>query len=607
MTRHRPPRPDAVPARPADGAAAEPRDRGSAVLVVLATMTILAVFASVALNSTVRTMSFADRQQDWNQALSAAEAGVADYLARLNRDDMYWQTTDCTNQAMRRPMTTSNACSWNSTTKVGWLPVPGSARAQFHYDVDIATTYTNGTIALTSTGRVGEITRTVAVRLRRGGFGEFLYYTVYETIDPADENVYGLDNATAQEVCTRYDWPSLPASQRRNSGCSDINFVSGDVINGPLHSNDAILMLGSPRFKGTTSTSLPSCRAVGGVAPPVTSCYVRTSSASPIFERGISYRAEVELPTTIGDLRQYVTPGRVEASRLGCLYTGPTRIKFLPPSAGATPKMQVWSKATTAADLNPGCGTAGTASGRLGHSAGQVVDVPNEKLILVQDIPAGRKDPATNKDYTAGWCKTEGGIGDGIPRAGTSGTYPDYDVNLNLRETDCRYGTAFVQGTLRGRVTIATDNNVIVTGDTVYSSGENGTDALGLIAKNSVKIYHPVKCTRKENGECTQWANLTGTLQNVNLNAAILTLQHSFGVQTYYKGAKLGTLRVFGTIAQRFRGPVGTTSGGSSVTGYLKNYIYDTRLRYAPPPYFLDPVRSGWGQKTFGEVVPKYR
>ncbi len=76
-------------------------------------------------------------------------------------------------------------------------------------------------------------------------------------------------------------------------------------------------------------------------------------------------------------------------------------------------------------------------------------------------------------------------------------------------------------------------------------------------------------------------------------------------MQQYNKGAKLGSLRVYGSIAQLFRGPVGT-GDGSSGTGYLKNYNFDTRLRFSPPPFFLDPVGSGWGQKTYNEVKPLY-
>ncbi len=90
---------------------------------------------------------------------------------------------------------------------------PGSSRAQFHYDAVTTSTPTNGTLKLTSTGRVGSVKRTVSTVLRKGGFGEFLYYTMYETTDPANEAKYGLNNATAQDKCTHYAWePPSPGS-----------------------------------------------------------------------------------------------------------------------------------------------------------------------------------------------------------------------------------------------------------------------------------------------------------------------------------------------------------------------------------------------------------
>lgn len=574
-----------------------PDDRGSSLLIVLTTMSILALVASLALTKSTQAVKVADRSQDWNEALAAAESGVADFIARLNRNDAYWQTVDCTNVALRKPMS-PNPCTstWGATPTVGWAAVPGSTRGSFHYDVDSTSTYTNGAIVLTSTGKVGKQTRTIQTRLRRGGFGEFLYYTVYETLDPADENNFGVNNTTAQEACSRYAWSTLPAAQRRTSSqCVNISFVTGDKINGPLHSNDVIQMTGSPRFKGTTTTSLPTCRSTNGTVPPATSCY--SGSATPVFERGIAYRAEVELPTSIGDLRQYVTKSATVPTP-GCLYTGPTRIKFIAPTGTATPQMKVWSKWSgrgTYSPLNTGCGSAAD----LQSTNGATVNVPQNNLILVQDVPAGQTVPASAA------CKTTNGIGDGLPKADatTSQTpYPDYDVNLAYRESDCRYGTVYVEGTLKGRLTLAADNNIIVTGNVLYAGGVSGTDALGFVASNSVRIYHPVRCSRKTDGACDQWANITGTMTNVTVQAAILTLQHSFSVQQYYRN-DLGTLTVFGSISQRFRGPVGQTNGN----GYTKDYNYDTRLRYAPPPFFLDPVRSGWGQKTFGESVPRYR
>ncbi|HEY6780777.1 MAG TPA: hypothetical protein VI111_07480, partial [Thermoleophilaceae bacterium] len=83
-------------------------------------------------------------------------------------------------------------------------------------------------------------------------------------------------------------------------------------------------------------------------------------------------------------------------------------------------------------------------------------------------------------------------------------------------------------------------------------------------------------------------------LNNLVVHAAILALQHSFIVDNWDCGAPLGTLNIDGAIAQRYRGPVGTGSGTSIATGYLKQYVYNDRLRYREPPYFLDPVQASW-------------
>ena len=117
------------------------RDEGSALLMVLGMMMVLTIIVTVAATLAMRTAAFARHSTDWNEALAAAEAGVDDYLARLNRDDNYWLTTpDCTNVAMQKPNVTR--CSWGASTPVGWANVPHSDRAQFHYDVVTDTTPT---------------------------------------------------------------------------------------------------------------------------------------------------------------------------------------------------------------------------------------------------------------------------------------------------------------------------------------------------------------------------------------------------------------------------------------------------------------------------------
>lgn len=567
---------------------------GSALVMVMGTMTVLTLLVSVAFTYAMQTTSTVRYTRDWTQALAAAEAGVDDYLARLNANDTYWlNTPDCANPAMRRPFTGSSPpCGWGASTKTGWAVVPGSPRAYFHYRADTTSTAVNGTIALDVTGSVGKVRRSISVVLRRGGFGEFLYYTVYETIDPANEAIYGLNNTTAMDKCSHYYWEPASATSkpRDTSYCSDINFVTGDKINGPLHSNDSLLMNGTPWFQGTVSTSWPQCRPASGGTTVASKCFrAANGSTNPRFDKGVAYRSEIDLPDSIGNMRQYVDPA--QTTKPGCLYTGPTRIKFNTTASGATPTMTVWSKWSKT--LIPACGDPTRAWP-------QTVVVPHNNLIMIQDVPATQSTPAS------GACAT-GAIGDGYPQAN--------DYNQTLREADCRYGTVYIEGTLTGRVTVSADNNIIITDDLTYASGKNGIDVLGLIATNSVKVYHPVarECTKYDSrGRCTTYGpyeNMRdpGAVYNSNpvVHAAILTLQHSFTVQSYQHGDPLGSINLFGSFAQRYRGPVGTNSGGTISSGYLKNYEYDTRLRYAPPPYFLDPVRSSWGMKTFGETTVK--
>ena len=69
----------------------------------------------------------------------------------------------------------------------------------------------------------------------------------------------------------------------------------------------------------------------------------------------------------------------------------------------------------------------------------------------------------------------------------------------------------------------------------------------------------------------------------------------------------MGELNVEGAIAQKFRGPVGTGGGSGINSGYLKNYVYNDRLRYREPPYFLDPVQAQWRIARQNEQVPAQR
>jgi hypothetical protein len=82
--------------------------------------------------------------------------------------------------------------------------------------------------------------------------------------------------------------------------------------------------------------------------------------------------------------------------------------------------------------------------------------------------------------------------------------------------------------------------------------------------------------------------NHWGMLKEPVIDAAILSTNHSWIVDNYKCGNMLGKLTVWGSIAQFWRGPVGTANS----TGYIKNYNYDDRLANQQPPSFLSPTNA---------------
>ena len=525
----------------------------------------------------VGSQDLSRHDQNWNAALAAAEGGVDDYLFRLNENTNYWQYN------VANPPPDGNAAFSD------WVPVPGgNTHSVFRYDIDTSSIATDGRVRVTATGRVGNAERTVYATLRRRSFLDYLYFTDYETMDPASYTGSPFTATEAQTRCAKHYYGGI-GLQRDVAGrvdysgdsdsygkyCTDINFISADSINGPLHSNDAFLVCGSPHFNGETSTSWSGqsglrYRKNSGCSPN-----------SPIFANAGDPRllAPLTMPPSNSALEAETNVGVG-----GCLYTGPTRIKLN--SNGTMTVKSPFSKQTN----NTPCPTNGVGA------------LPSNGVIFVQNVPSLSGDP----NYTNGCPYSVSGRTHplGLPRSSDITTY------------GCRDGDVFLEGTLDGQLTIAADNNIVATWHTSYAGGLGGDDLLGLIANNYVEIYHPVSCTSGgSSSSCNLDANFptetnrNAKFTNATLQAAILSVNHSFRVQRHGAGAPLGTLNIDGAIAQRFRGAVGTNSGGSVASGFAKDYVYDQRLKYLSPPKFLDPVASQWGIATWAEneVPADYR
>jgi len=131
-------------------------------------------------------------------------------------------------------------------------------------------------------------------------------------------------------------------------------------------------------------------------------------------------------------------------------------------------------------------------------------------------------------------------------------------------------------------------------------------DVLGLVALNYVEINHPLNGANNA-PTCPAGignGNPSCDLSNPIVDAVVLALNHSFIVNSYNSGSPLGSLTVNGTLDQDWRGPVGTLNGGGTiVTGYSKNYVYDSRMLYLAPPYYLNPGTSQWAIASFTVVA----
>jgi hypothetical protein len=503
---------------------------GIAMVTVMLVATVLTLLFVAAVGYAIQSQPLSRRDQDWNAALAAAQAGVDDYTYRLQQNDTYRSYPDTDPPSPPNPAFT------------GWQDVPGPANeGQFHYSA-VDQTAVDGSVVLTSTGRVRNVTRTVRVTFRRRNFFDYVYFTDYETSDPKLRN-------GSRSTCEMYWYRG-----RDDGVCGHINFITDDTITGPLHTNDAFWVLGNPKFLGPVTTAWSETNGCTERPNlnfrwwPLNDCGDR-----PEFRRegDPAVAPNLDLPDTNSKLRTQADPPNT-----GCLYTGPTRITLNP--AGT---MKVESPLTAA---GPG----------VNCPVGDNVPLPTNGVVYVRAVPTGETVS----------CPQGGGNWLGYPIEEDDTRRPDYD---------CNNGDVFVSGTLRGRLTIGADHDVVVVDDLSYVGGTGGKDILGLIATEYVWVYHPVNSFGQ---------NLTN-LEDLTINAAILALNGSFVVENSDKGATLGTLNVTGAIAQQWRGIVGRSNlSGDPLHGYSKNYVWDQRLQYDSPPHAFDELDTAFQPKLWAET-----
>lgn len=573
------------------------REDGIAIILVIGVSLVLMLLVTVALGVSLSGMTKAKTDEGWNGAITAAYAGVDDYKSKIANDNSYYRFGNpASDFSATSHVTLPTGLQANPAFGVGasgtWATVAGSGgSASYRYEVDSSEYSNSGVLRIRSTGRVGNETRSIVANLKQKGFIDFLYYTTYEVQDWAFKGT--------KSACEKYAW----MGRTQSSGCGEIAFGDGDEMYGPMHSNDTIRICGDAQFYGTVTT---------GYTPSSGVAFVRRDSNNSTsgcngekFWKGNPVTTQtMDLPPTNSAMRNEVRTDLTEVQRPGCLYTGPTKIVFnsdgtMTIRSPWTKKTQVVGSPATGGTAPPECGIPGYGSNTLGAPGGQTITVPARNLIFVQNVPF----------YSTGTSSD--------PNAWKQGTYPLSTSSKAYKQSDClasnfvgypllgeeiKEGTSsvykcddgdiFVEGNVNAEVTLAAENDVYITGDIKYVS-TNEDAVLGLVAQNTAWVWNPMKSCNSSFSSCTKM--LSDSKRRID--AAILSVNHTFQVQNYYVGGSRGDLTVNGAIAQKFRGIVRSGSNG-----YSKDYHYDERFKYIAPPKFLSPVSTTYGVSVLVEV-----
>lgn len=551
-------------------------------------------------------------------AYTQAESAISDYVQHMAEDPGFWQFCD------EPPGLTGNGLgqtALNDTDRSGstgtaprrWLPQPSvnstaDAAITAQYTIDLIPTNgkasckgsTNrndsmvdkntGVIRMRMTGRAGppapaSITnvnawraskwkkRSIVLEFRRKGFLDYAYFTDKEGRDPV---LYSTgvaertkctgyyvpeDDSLAAKLLSRYYYDGSGTSPNQRANCTEIRFANADNIRGPFHTNDSVFIeaAGGPNF-GETATdvmevyddkcpfrlsahSIPTGindagHSTGNCPPASGTGSIQPDHTGPIIIGAAA--GYLPLPESNADLKIYGDPTNSDAEYRGETFYGTTRLVLGTNTVTVT-----------------NAGYNGGLPATIGYPASGVIYVDNEAGV-------------TSCEYD--------------PNA----TYPAIAAGCALAEVSGNYNTS---------LTIASAADIVVTGN-IQQASTATTAVLGLVADNFVRVRH--YRTGTTNTTCSSGAvlNTSGTAIT-EIRAAVLALRHSFTVDNYGCGSYLGTLHVWGVLAQAYRGAV---AQGSS--GYTKNYEYDRRMKYLTPPHFLSPTLSTWRISRYREQTP---
>ena len=236
---------------------------GYAMAAVMGAMVMVTGLVGVTLKATNGDLGLTKRDLDDKRAYSAAQAGVADYSFHLNNDNNYWAkcTTVPNPNAVNQMGSTTKKRTVPGTTDAQYaielIPKQGQSTCSTTNPVGTmleSTGINTGSFRIRSTGFVGKTKSSIVATFKRASLLDYVYFTQLETSDPV---TYGYPNPSAAltgaySQCSKFLRENRQSSPIPGTGgedyCTQIVFVTGDLVEGPLHTNDALQICGTPTF-----------------------------------------------------------------------------------------------------------------------------------------------------------------------------------------------------------------------------------------------------------------------------------------------------------------------------------------------------------------------
>ena len=335
---------------------------------------------------------------DQKQAYAAAESGLQWYMNGLARDNVYYLKCDNPPAPNSTEVAPVNQKYTSGTFK--WRNIPGEP-SKYGIELLPVTGYSSclttdqysmidseGNLQLRITGRSRDETRTIIATLRRQNFLDYIYFTHFETLDPAAYS----DPVTAEANCKKY-------RSQRTSYCVEIQFAANDDVRGPFHTNDNAMVCGSPQFGENSRDSIE----VNGPTPWVNA---GSCGANPNVVGTLKHPAgELAMPPSNQELRNIALAAYRFTGKTKINLTGTNMVVTNANVNGGAPKTMALpsngviyvdnSSCTSSYDRTPDYATESTTCGNAyvhgSYGANLTIGAAND-IVVDEDLTRASED-----------------------------------------------------------------------------------------------------------------------------------------------------------------------------------------------------------------------